>query len=108
MNGHETRRAQPNEKATFVRKQSRGRFGTLLREYRMARNITTAELSRSAGYGHSASYRNLEHGGGTATRPTLPTIVNVADALGLTRAELNALVMAALEDRIEESGYEFC
>jgi len=83
------------------------RFGTLLRSYREIKGISRKALAATVGYAGSCTIHALETAQSFSRRPTLPTIIEVAHALSLSKHDLTMLVMASLEDRIEEAGYEF-
>jgi transcriptional regulator with XRE-family HTH domain len=68
-----------------------GRFGKLLRQLRLERGISQAELGRGIGLGHSIVSR-YETGERT---PRRRTIAAIADALGLDSPERMALFRAA-------------
>lgn len=83
------------------------RFGALLRSYREGKGIPRKALAATVGYADSKSICALESAQRFSRRPTLLTIIEVAHALGLSKHDLTMLVLASLEDRIEEAGYGF-
>lgn len=83
------------------------RFGALLRSFREQKGLPRKGLAARIGYADSKSICALETAQRFSRRPTLLTIIEVAHALDLSKHDLTMLVLASLEDRIEEAGYEF-
>lgn len=83
------------------------RFGALLRSFREQKGLPRKGLAARIGYAGSCTIHALETAQRFSRRPTLPTIIEVAHALNLSKHDLTMLVLASLEDRIEEAGYEF-
>jgi transcriptional regulator with XRE-family HTH domain len=73
---------------TVAKKRRSGSgFGAKLRTLRQERGMTLAALGESTGMSHAAVSR-LERG---AVEPTWPTVLKLADALGVSVAEFRSL-----------------
>ena len=82
------------------------RFSKAISELRVSRGLSQRDAAKRFFCGHG-TISQLETGAGNSRYPKLRTIAFYANAYGATKDELIMLVMAALDDVIDDAGYEF-